>query len=218
MSFRDNAAYVHLLEKARERTPAELAAEARRDVLGTHLWERPEAYRGVPIHLQGAALRVLRFESKLSKTGWLYEAWIVTPDSRRFSYDCVFEEPPEGFPLGAEVNERVVFNGYFLKLMKYQAGDVARGAPVLVGRIGWDPRPSATPARESNQLLYWSMTVLGLLFLVSLSRWVYQLLRYLSYPHRGEKSSRSFREEIPSEDLQAWLDSQEDAADRDEDP
>ena len=57
MSFRDNAAYAYLLEKARERTAAELARESRRDVFLTHLWERPEHYRGVPVHLLGTALR-----------------------------------------------------------------------------------------------------------------------------------------------------------------
>jgi len=63
MSFRDNAAYAYLLEKAREQAPVELAAQSRRDILLTHLWERPELYRGVPIHLLGTARRVLRFES-----------------------------------------------------------------------------------------------------------------------------------------------------------
>src|SRR5436305_6803940 len=66
MSFRDNAAYARLLEKARAKTPAELAEESRRDVALTHLWERPELYRGVPVHLLGTAMRVIRFESKLS--------------------------------------------------------------------------------------------------------------------------------------------------------
>ncbi|AMV39888.1 hypothetical protein [Planctomyces sp. SH-PL62] len=208
MSFRDNAAYAYLLEKARERTPAELASEARRDVFLTHLWERPERYRGVPVHIQGAALRVVRFESKLSKTGWLYEAWIVTPDARRYPFDCVFEEPPDGFPIGVEVNERVVFNGYFLKVMKYQAADVARGAPVLVGKIGWDRRPVASPAEESNRILTWSLTIIGLLFLVSLARWVSQLLRHLAYPRRGGPPSRNVSDQIPPEDLQAWLETQ----------
>jgi len=209
MSFRDNAAYVYLLDKARSKTPSELAAEARRDVFLTHLWERPELYRGVPVHIQGAALRVVRFESKLSKTGWLYEAWIVTPDARRYPYDCVFEEPPDGFPIGTEVNERVVFNGYFLKVMKYQAGDTARGAPVLIGKIGWDRRPVDAPAEESNRVLFWSMVVLGTMFLISLLRWVYQMLNFLALPHRRGAPDRTFKDEIPPEDLQAWVESQE---------
>ena len=86
MSFRDNAAYAYLLAKARKLTPVELAAQSRRDILLTHIWERPELYRGVPIHLLGTAKRVLRFESKMSKTGWIYEAWIFTPDAPKFPY------------------------------------------------------------------------------------------------------------------------------------
>ncbi|WP_165071494.1 hypothetical protein [Paludisphaera rhizosphaerae] len=214
MTFRDNAAYAYLLEKARPQTPAELAAEARRDVFLTHLWERPELYRGVPVHIQGAALRVVRFESKLSKSGWLYEAWIVTPDARRYPYDCVFEEAPEGFPIGIDVNERVVFNGYFLKVMKYQAGDTARGAPVLIGKIGWDRRPTDAPAEESNRVLFWSMVVLGAMFLISLLRWVYQMLNFLAFPHRRGTPERTFNDEIPPEDLQSWVESQTDPEDQ----
>ena len=54
LAFRDNAAYSLLLERARGRTPAEIAAVARRDVLISHLWESPKLYRGVPIHFLGA--------------------------------------------------------------------------------------------------------------------------------------------------------------------
>ena len=53
MSFRDNAAYTKLLDRARGKTPAEVAVESRRDILMTHLWERPDLYRGVPIHILG---------------------------------------------------------------------------------------------------------------------------------------------------------------------
>lgn len=208
MGFRDNAAYAYLLQKARERTPEELAQESRRDVFLTHLWERPELYRGVPVHIQGAALRVVRFESKLSKTGWLYEAWITTPDARRYPYDCVFEEAPEGFPIGIDVSERVVFNGYFLKIMKYQAGDVARGAPVLIGKIGWTPRPASEPIKESNQILRWSLVAIAAMFFISMSRWIYQLTRYLSGPRRRSDHRPPVTDDIHPEDLQSWVESQ----------
>ena len=84
------------------RRPRSSPRQSRRDIVLTHLWERPELYRGVPVHLLGTAMRVIRFESKLSKTGWLYEAWIVTPDARKYPYTCVFEEPPAGFPIGTD--------------------------------------------------------------------------------------------------------------------
>ena len=209
MSFRDNAAYAYLLAKVRKLTPVELAAQSRRDILLTHIWERPELYRGVPIHLLGTARRVLRYEAKMSKTGWLHEAWIVDPDSTKYPYNCVFEEAPEGFPLGADVSERVVFNGYFLKIMKYQAGDVARGAPVLVGRIGWEPHAApagGAPAAESNRLLYWSLVVLGMMFLMSLGRWVFQLSRLLSGPRSSIIPAPHSAEGIAPGELDAWVD------------
>jgi hypothetical protein len=207
MSFRDNAAYAYLLEKSRSQSPSDLAKESRRDILLTHLWERPEQYRGVPVHLLGTAMRVLRFESKLSKTGWLYEAWVVTPDATRYPYSCVFEEAPDGFPLGPNVAERVVFNGYFLKIMKYQAGDVPRGAPVLVGKIGWDaPATAAAPAappgaRQSP--LSWMLPVLGVLFLLSFSRWIYQLSQHLGIP-RSTRPTALPADDLPQGKLDEW--------------
>ena len=163
LEFRDNAAYSLLLERARGRTPDELAALARRDVLLAHLWENPKLYRGVPIHVLGTALRVLRYPSKLSPKGWLYEAWIIAPETTRAPYVCVFEDPPDGFPIGANVSERVVFNGYFLKIMKYQAADATNRAPVLIGKIGWTPsEPAAKPGE--NSMLRWTVIILGILF------------------------------------------------------
>jgi hypothetical protein len=206
MSLRDNAAYALLLGRARDRTSDGLAGESRRDILLTHLWERPERYRGVPIHIDGTALRVLRYESKLSETGWLYEAWVDTPDSGRFPYVCVFEEPPKGFPIGATVSERVVFNGYFLKIMKYEAADVARGAPLLVGRIGWDPSQSAdAQAPGSGSTLKWTLVLLAFMFFVTLARWIATLGR--SFGRRDGPKARftSPSDEIDAAALEQWV-------------
>jgi hypothetical protein len=204
LEFRDNAAYALLLSRARGKNPTELAAVARRDLVLAHLWKNPELYRGVPIHLLGTAMRVLRYPSKLSETGWLYEAWIMTPETTRMPYVCVFEEAPEGFPIGHDVNERVVFNGYFLKIMKYQAGDVARGAPLVVGRIGWTRR-EASPSNGTNTTLLWSLVVLGGLFFVSLGRWMFQLRRLFTAPRTTLLSSPTAgNDEIDPAALGAW--------------
>lgn len=203
--FRDNAAYALLLDRARSKTPAELAAVARRDLVLPHLWQNPGNYRGVPIHLLGTALRVLRYESKLSKTGWLYEAWIITPETTRLPYACVFEEAPPGLPIGPNVSERVVFNGYFLKIMKYQASDAVRGAPVLIGRIGWEPREPAG-AGGANPTLRWSLIAIGVMFLISLGRWAYQLFRLFTAPAVSPLvSPGSPTEEIDSSRLEDWV-------------
>ena len=161
VGFRDDAAYA--LAPRRERAtnrPPSWPAVSRRDVSLPHLWQNPELYRGVPIHLLGTARRVLRYPSKLSQTGWIYEASIITPDATRNPFVCVFEEAPPGLPIGPNLSERVVFNGYFLKIWKYQAGDVARGAPLLVGRIGWDPREPASTGGD-NSTLRWSLIAIA---------------------------------------------------------
>jgi hypothetical protein len=207
LAFRDNAAYSLLLSRARGKTPAELAAVARHDLVLAHLWQNPQDYRGVPVHLLGTALRVLRYPSKLSATGWLHEAWIITPETTRLPYVCVFEEAPQGFPIGHDISERVVFNGYFLKVMRYQASDVARGAPVLVGRIGWVPHEASSPT-ATNTTLRWSLVILAALFCISLARWIYQLRRLFTRP--GVAPVPSFTaasDEIDPSNMNAWVQS-----------
>ncbi len=142
---RETAAYATLLQKARDTSPADLARAAHRDVLYTHLWERPQRYRGVPVHVEGTAVRVLTYPAlpQLSPKERLFEAWVYSNDNRSFPYSLVFEDPPKGFPLGAEVSARVAFDGYFFKLLGYRAGDNNRAAPLLVGRLTWTPTPRA---------------------------------------------------------------------------
>ena len=129
-----------------------------------------------------------------------------------FSTAASSKNAPEGFPLGADVSERVVFNGYFLKIMKYQAGDIARGAPVLVGKLGWEPDGEASPPNNAaapaiSGRLFWSLVILGILFFVSLGRFSIQLFRNFS-ASRARKVPTSFpAEDIPAEDLSAWVDS-----------
>ena len=204
LEFRDNAAYALLLERARGRTDQELAAVARRDVLLTHLWQSPKLYRGVPIHVLGTALRVIRYPSKLSPKGWLYEAWMIAPETTRAPYVCMFEDAPEGLPIGPNLSERIVFNGYFLKIMKYQAADTPRGVPVLVGRIGWQPGEPA-PKPGENSMLRWTLIILGVLFFASLARWIFQLKRFLGPPSRSSvATSKPVNEEIDPARLDAW--------------
>jgi hypothetical protein len=204
MEFRDNAAYGMLLERARGRSPDELAAIARRDLVLAHLWQNPQQYRGIPVHLLGTAHRVLRYPSKLSPSGWLYEAWIITPETTRLPYVCIFEDIPEGFPIGSNVSERVVFNGYFLKIMKYQAADVTRGAPVLIGRIGWNAH-QPVPTDQGNSFLHWSLVIIAAFFFISLARWVIQLGILFRKPRRANvPSSSSPSDEIEPAALDAW--------------
>jgi hypothetical protein len=204
--LRDMAAYRKLLEQAADATPAALDRKSRRDVLSIQIWEQPDHYRGVPIHLLGTVLRVMTYESKLSRSGRLYEAWMVTSDSQRNPYVCVFEDAPKGFPIGDNLSERVVFNGYFLKLMKYQSGkDLGfYVSPVLIGRIGWSA--GAPAQREAVPGPYrWMAVAVGLMFAVSFLRWITGLRRSLSPASRPSIVREHPNDVIAPEELAAWL-------------
>jgi hypothetical protein len=200
LRLRDMAAYEKLLRQARETTPGGLASVARRDVIFAQLFERPEHYRGVPLHLLGTTRYVLRYESKLSRTGWLYEAWVNTADSQKDWYVCVFEDAPKGFPVGADVSERVVFNGYFLKLMRYEA-DRPRAVPLLVGRIGWTPRPAVTTVPST----FWLAAAVGVIFVITMIRWLLHMRRFLSPRPRPSILRDRPAQEIAPEALAEWL-------------
>ncbi len=212
LSLTDNGAYSLLLDRARARTPNELASISRRDVILPHLWNDPARYRGIPIHLLGTALRVIRYPSKLSKTGWLYEASIITPETSRVPYICVFEDAPTGLPIGANVSERVVFNGYFLKIWRYQAGDAVRGAPLLVGRLGWSPSEPGPGTGDFTLKL--SLIVVALFFVISFLRWGYQLSKLFISPTRRKEAAPQTppAESIAPDALAAWLQSESQAA------
>jgi hypothetical protein len=212
IGLRDMAAYRMLLERARETPPAELARKSRRDVLSYQIWERPEHYRGVPIHLLGTVLRVLTYETKLSPRGRLYEAWMVTSDSQRNPYVCVFEDAPKGFPIGDQLNERVVFNGSFLKLMRYQGGDSLRVSPLLVGRIGWVPA-AAPGGAASRKPFLWMAVAVAIMFVITFFRWMTSLRRALSPRSRPQLRYEHPSDQISADELADWVASQPDEDD-----
>lgn len=209
MRLLDNAPLKLLLGRARELTPDQLAARSRGDILLTHLIERPEQYRGVPIHISGAALRVLTYEvaPSIAPQGRLYEAWIVTPDSQRLLYCCVFEDLPKGFPIGPKVSERVVFNGYFLKHLAYVAGDVPRFAPVLIGKVGWSGPSAGGGANVGlGPATTYTLIALGAFLVIGGIRWVFQIRRLVEVSKRTRTTAaRTEPEAAPPADMGAWL-------------
>lgn len=203
VGLRDTAAFVKLLDRARETSDADLARAARRDIYFSHLWQNPKLYRGVPVYLLGTAFRITHEPSKHTKSGWLYQAWIVTPESSPNPYICVFEDAPQKLPLGDKLSERVVFNGYFLKLLAYQAHDKERGTPMLVGRIGWTPEPP--PRDDRSYLLQFMLIAVGTAFVISFFRWFTAFRKTLSASKTPTLLADRPAEEISPEDLSNYL-------------
>ena len=143
-SRRDNPAYALLLRRAREATPAGLAAVSRREVGMSHLAGRPDLYRGVPVHIEGHALRVISNDvgEGFSPKKRLFEAWVITADSMNHPYCLVFEDPPPDLAIGPDLYEPVAFDGYFLKLLKYEAAPelvhADAGGPIAEDRVAPD--------------------------------------------------------------------------------
>jgi hypothetical protein len=103
----------------------------------------------------------------------------------------------------------VVFNGYFLKIMKYAAADVDRGAPVLVGRIGWEPGEASAPAAQPGMspTLRWTLIALGAMFFISLVRWSVQFRRVLARPDRSDSTRTIRTDELDPVALDEWVQS-----------
>ena len=213
MKTRENAAYAILLDRARQTSARDLAARSRRDLVYTHLWERPERYRGVPIRIEGTALRVLSYEVNpaLAPAGRIFEAWVYSDENRAFPYVLAFEDPPPNLVVGPDLHLRVRFDGYFLKLLGYRAGDKGRAAPLLVGRLSIQPglAPAPAPMVELRDMAKrHAVTILfAVLFGYVLLRVGFQIRRAIA-PNRRSISlpERTLTpREIEPEDLADWL-------------
>ena len=168
----DMSAYWQLMRWSRTRPIAELEKLSRRDVPYSHLWEEPDLYRGQPIRLKLHIRRVLKYEPSKNPQDLkiVYEAWGWTEDSRSFPFCVVFPERPDGLSIGTDVDGDFVFVGYFLKWMSYQAYDVKKYAPLLIGRL----RP-VTRAVGSAKASDWETSFLmlvGGMLLLSFVGWV----------------------------------------------
>jgi hypothetical protein len=215
IAFRETAAYAELLKRAREQSDAGLDGVARRDILYSDLATNPSRYRGLPIRVQGTArlIHPLRdLPESLAPKGNLYEAWIFTADGRGYPMVLVFEDLPDGLPTGDNIQALVVFRGYFLKLLAYQAGDSARFAPMLVGRIEYSPSasPGAVPANPT--MGPWTILPLAMLGTYVLFRIAMIWQRGLIPPRRERQFMPPATDKISPEELDAWLSHERDDA------
>jgi len=208
----DMPAYWRLYKWAKSQSAQSLRARGRRDLLFTHLWERPSQYRGQLIRLNLLHLRrILSYNPEIENhkdVRRVYEAWGVTDESRLNPYVIVFTDLPEGMPLGPDVHEDVTFSGYFLKILPYVAADdKQRGAPLLIGRVIWHPVPKV----EAPKVAEWQWGLMfggAVLVLLLLLQWLPNRLR------RGDKSARLARGPLNTGDEDAipiddWLEQAE---------
>ncbi len=148
-------AYSRFLSWVQRQPYATLAKRATKDFSFHDLMQSPSKNRGRLLRLDLQVRRVLKLEAKDLPAGVtaLYEIWGWSPDSGSWLYTCITPELPAGMPVGANVDERVTFCGYFLKLQGYlEAGASPRAAPLkaplLIGRMARQSRPEGATARR----------------------------------------------------------------------
>jgi len=103
------------------------------------LWNRPDAFRGRHVIVEGRVLRIFRQEPVGSFPA-LAEVWITATSGDPF---CLVS--PQAGPTATPIPEPgrdVRFTGTFLKMVRYAASDGARLAPLVVG----DRPPTSQPA------------------------------------------------------------------------
>ncbi|MBX6313783.1 MAG: hypothetical protein IRY99_12830, partial [Isosphaeraceae bacterium] len=192
------------------------ARKSRRDVFFIHLWEDPQRYRGVPIHHQGAALQVfpIDVDPKIAPGGRVFVTYVITPDSRPYPYILHFVEAPKTLPGGANLSETVAFDAFFLKIMAYHSADQKiRYAPLLVGRLTHLPHLETEAGGTSGRLSLWLVVPLAVLFLYTLVRVAFALRRMMSSRPAPRPRGPVPTDEIAPEDLNAWLEGQQDRDD-----
>jgi hypothetical protein len=154
-----------------------LQRRSRKSVVFTDFVQAPDRLRGSLVHLRLHLMRSLTHETPESTIGIdrVHEAWGWTDESHPWLYVVVFAEKPSGMPIGPDIREEASFDGYFLKLMSYEAHQAPGKplfAPLLVGRIVW--HPSRTQSGSASDGTWFWLTILGgaLIALVMLVRWV----------------------------------------------
>jgi hypothetical protein len=103
------------------------------------LWNRPDAFRGRHVIVEGRVVRIFRQEPVGSFPA-LAEVWITSTSGDPF---CLVS--PKAGPTSVPIPEPgrdVRFTGTFLKMIRYAASDGARLAPLVVG----DRPPTAQSA------------------------------------------------------------------------
>lgn len=202
----DSPAYWRLIGWSRSQPFESLDAAARREMVFTQFWETPEDWRGELVHLELHVRRIISYEAgdNPENLETLYEAWGWTDESRQFPYAVVFDELPAGVSLGSDVREELIFAGFYLKNLSYQAGDARRAAPLFLGKVIRNPlapTPAATqpPTNESsNWILLAAAGVVACSIILSLRR--------LMGPRRQGRAQSSGRQDSTDpEQVSSWL-------------
>jgi hypothetical protein len=203
---KDKLAYVKVLNQAlinAYETPADVFAKSAAEnahVTFAHLWEDPERYRGKVIPIKGRLIRLRKNNAPLGaqKMGipFVYQGWIQGPTRGSHPFWVLFPYLPEGLKEAEKMDREVIFNGYFLKKMKYPAGDGSKylQTPLLVGpTVILAKEPPAPPSVVPT-----SMNMVGVIGGVIVAVALGLVLLHW-YFHRGDQALKKHLQQLQND-------------------
>ncbi len=172
-------AYSQALVNASLATPEMFSAAAAENthVTFSHLWQKPNLYRGKVIPLRGRLIKLVKHDAApvpalLQGVKQFYEGWVVGPSKDANPFVVIFLDAPEGLAPADKMRKKVYFEGYFLTKYRYLAEDDKKHklppiAPILIGKtITLEEQAKTDEEPYSRVILMYSL--LGLLVIVAL--------------------------------------------------
>jgi hypothetical protein len=166
--------YWRMVKWVERQSADRLGQRSQKNVYFTDFVEVPDKCRGKLFHLRLHVWGTHSYEAPQNSAGIarMYEARGWTNQSNPWIYIVVCPELPTGMPLGPDVREEVSFDGYFLKMMSYEAPRAPgklEYAPLLVGRMVWHPAQATT--ETSSQWFWFTIAIGGVVMAAAIWGW-----------------------------------------------
>jgi hypothetical protein len=205
----DMPAFWRLLKWSRSRSFAELEQRAQRDLPFAKYWQEPEKHRGELIRLPLHVRQIVKWDDISENPAGVTTTYDLSggnQESRGYPYVVVCSELPPEIKVATRTDVDVVFVGYFLKIIKYDAFGGKGGAPVLIGRVRTVPNgahvASARSAGLNALLVIGGAVIVAVIILVAVYRVTRQSPRIPWKPGPPALSNdniESWLENIPAE-------------------
>jgi len=201
-------AYWRLFGWAEHQTLTDLQQRADKSAVLNQFIQIPDEQRGKLFQLDLNVRRVLSYDAPANSAGIqkVYEIWGWTTESKAWLYVVLTAHLPPGMPVGPDVNERVTFAGYFLKVQGYHAAgagprDKPLTAPLLIGRVAWQAPPARVSANSTDLWMQGAITFLVLLGALGLAIWILIPKR----SSRLQTATTSDQKSSPRSEIRDWL-------------
>jgi hypothetical protein len=138
----ESKAYCSLINVARGVERSAFERSANKAVTFDQAMENPGKYRGEIVHCEGVLRKLRRAEpppSLKDRVAALYIGWVFDPRNgdlnRNEPWFVVFTQLPGNLDLKDRPDQRVTFDGYFFKRLRFEVQDEWFNAALVIGRM-----------------------------------------------------------------------------------